>query len=166
MATTTCLPGLSGPDCFSRTPWRTSEMQQLPSRSRPKPLWSEPGSFAKPSTASSSQPQPKTATEEGRHGHHPYCLPRSDRPCHPQASQPAPGLGLARRHQRPQPAAVADRPRRRRSFQTASLQLLAQCQHCRWLFLDTSRQHNRRWCSMNACGAIMKMRRYRAAHRP
>src|SRR5215208_4390605 len=51
-------------------------------------------------------------------------------------------------------------------FQTAPLQLLAQCQHCRWLFLDTSRQHNRRWCSMNACGAIMKMRRYRAAHRP
>jgi predicted RNA-binding Zn ribbon-like protein len=51
-------------------------------------------------------------------------------------------------------------------FHTAPLQLLAQCQHCRWLFLDTSRQHNRRWCSMNACGAIMKMRRYRAAHRP
>ena len=51
-------------------------------------------------------------------------------------------------------------------FQTAPLQLLAQCQHCRWLFLDTSRQHNRRWCSMNACGAIVKMRRYRAARRP
>jgi predicted RNA-binding Zn ribbon-like protein len=51
-------------------------------------------------------------------------------------------------------------------FQTAPLQRLAQCQHCRWLFLDTSRQRNRRWCSMNACGAIMKMRRYRAAHRP
>ena len=51
-------------------------------------------------------------------------------------------------------------------FQTAPLQLLSQCQHCRWLFLDTSRQHNRRWCSMNACGAIMKMRRYRAARQP
>lgn len=51
-------------------------------------------------------------------------------------------------------------------FESAPLQLLAQCQHCRWLFLDTSRQHNRRWCSMNACGAIMKMRRYRAARRP
>jgi len=46
------------------------------------------------------------------------------------------------------------------------LHLLSRCQHCRWLFLDTSRQHNRRWCSMNVCGAIMKMRRYRAAHRP
>jgi predicted RNA-binding Zn ribbon-like protein len=47
-------------------------------------------------------------------------------------------------------------------LQTAPLHLLGQCQHCRWLFLDTSRQHNRRWCSMNACGAIVKMRRYRA----
>ena len=47
-------------------------------------------------------------------------------------------------------------------LQTAPLHLLSQCQHCRWLFLDTSRQHNRRWCSMDACGAIVKMRRYRA----
>ena len=45
------------------------------------------------------------------------------------------------------------------------LHLLGRCQHCRWLFLDTSRQHNRRWCSMNDCGAMMKMRRYRAARR-
>jgi predicted RNA-binding Zn ribbon-like protein len=43
------------------------------------------------------------------------------------------------------------------------LHLLGRCEHCRWLFLDTSRQHNRRWCSMSACGAIVKMRRYRAA---
>lgn len=46
-------------------------------------------------------------------------------------------------------------------LQAAPLHLLARCEHCRWLFLDTSRQHNRRWCSMNACGAIIKMRRYR-----
>jgi predicted RNA-binding Zn ribbon-like protein len=50
-------------------------------------------------------------------------------------------------------------------LQTGPLQLLARCGHCRWLFLDTSRQHNRRWCSMNACGAIVKMRRYRASRR-
>ncbi|CCG01647.1 CGNR zinc finger domain-containing protein [Blastococcus saxobsidens] len=32
-------------------------------------------------------------------------------------------------------------------------------------FLDTSKNHSRRWCSMNSCGSIMKMRRYRAARR-
>jgi predicted RNA-binding Zn ribbon-like protein len=46
-------------------------------------------------------------------------------------------------------------------IQTAPLDLLKRCQHCRWLFLDNSRQHNRRWCSMDGCGAIVKMRRYR-----
>ncbi|MQA78800.1 MAG: hypothetical protein GEV10_10045 [Streptosporangiales bacterium] len=30
------------------------------------------------------------------------------------------------------------------------------------LFLDFSRNHSRRWCSMNGCGARAKMRRYRA----
>ena len=34
------------------------------------------------------------------------------------------------------------------------------CDGCGWLFLDTSRAHARRWCSMNACGARHKMRRY------
>jgi predicted RNA-binding Zn ribbon-like protein len=48
-------------------------------------------------------------------------------------------------------------------LQKAPLHLLTRCQHCRWLFLDTSRQHNRRWCSMSGCGAIVKMRRYRAS---
>ena len=33
---------------------------------------------------------------------------------------------------------------------------------CSW---DTSKNHSRRWCSMNSCGARMKMRRYRAARR-
>ena len=45
------------------------------------------------------------------------------------------------------------------------LQRLNRCGQCRWLFLDLSRNRSRRWCSMNACGAITKMRRYRAAHR-
>lgn len=34
------------------------------------------------------------------------------------------------------------------------------CDGCGWLFVDTSRAHARRWCSMNACGARHKMRRY------
>jgi predicted RNA-binding Zn ribbon-like protein len=36
------------------------------------------------------------------------------------------------------------------------------CAGCPWLFLDTSRNRSRRWCSMDDCGARSKMRRYRA----
>lgn len=36
------------------------------------------------------------------------------------------------------------------------------CAACPWLFLDTTRNHSRRWCSMDDCGARAKMRRYRA----
>ncbi len=46
------------------------------------------------------------------------------------------------------------------------IERLARCGHCRWLFLDTTKNHSRRWCSMDTCGARMKMRRYRAARRP
>ena len=42
------------------------------------------------------------------------------------------------------------------------LDRLAECERCRWLFLDLSRNRSRRWCSMQACGAIVKMRRHRA----
>ena len=37
-----------------------------------------------------------------------------------------------------------------------------QCQasDCYWLFLDTSRNHSRRWCSMEACGNREKARRH------
>lgn len=35
-----------------------------------------------------------------------------------------------------------------------------ECPGCGWLFLDTSRNQSRRWCSMNTCGARDKMRRY------
>jgi len=37
---------------------------------------------------------------------------------------------------------------------------LGACAGCGWLFVDTSRAHARRWCSMNACGVRDKMRRY------
>ncbi|HKY50725.1 MAG TPA: ABATE domain-containing protein [Candidatus Limnocylindria bacterium] len=33
---------------------------------------------------------------------------------------------------------------------------------CEWLFLDRTRNHSRRWCDMNDCGARAKMRRFRA----
>jgi predicted RNA-binding Zn ribbon-like protein len=42
------------------------------------------------------------------------------------------------------------------------LDRLKQCDGCPWLFLDTSRNRSRRWCSMEVCGAHTKMRRYRA----
>ena len=32
-------------------------------------------------------------------------------------------------------------------------------EHCDWLFVDGSRNHLRRWCSMDACGNRFKMRR-------
>ena len=34
------------------------------------------------------------------------------------------------------------------------------CGNCRWLFLDQSRNHSRRWCSMDECGTQMKQRRF------
>ncbi len=34
--------------------------------------------------------------------------------------------------------------------------------NCDWLFLDTSRNHSRRWCDMRGCGNRAKARRYYA----
>lgn len=31
---------------------------------------------------------------------------------------------------------------------------------CRWLFLDTSKNHSRRWCNMQTCGNQAKVRRH------
>jgi predicted RNA-binding Zn ribbon-like protein len=33
---------------------------------------------------------------------------------------------------------------------------------CRWLFLDTSKNHTRRWCDMAICGNRMKARRFQS----
>jgi predicted RNA-binding Zn ribbon-like protein len=49
-------------------------------------------------------------------------------------------------------------------LRTGPLDRLAECERCRWLFLDFSRNRSRRWCSMQACGAVVKMRRHRAKH--
>ena len=35
-----------------------------------------------------------------------------------------------------------------------------ECPGCGWLFLDTSKNQTRRWCSMDTCGSRDKMRRY------
>ena len=37
--------------------------------------------------------------------------------------------------------------------------LLRQCGRCRWLFLDHSRNHARRWCDMRTCGMAQKVER-------
>jgi predicted RNA-binding Zn ribbon-like protein len=39
---------------------------------------------------------------------------------------------------------------------------LSQCGHCRWLFLDASKNRSRRWCSMAHCGTDAKVRLARA----
>jgi predicted RNA-binding Zn ribbon-like protein len=39
------------------------------------------------------------------------------------------------------------------------LEQVRQCPNCGWLFVDTSRNHSRRWCSMDFCGSKMKSRR-------
>lgn len=41
--------------------------------------------------------------------------------------------------------------------------LLRQCASdaCSWLYLDTTRNHSRRWCDMKGCGNQAKVRRYR-----
>lgn len=45
-----------------------------------------------------------------------------------------------------------------------------QCPNCGWLFVDTSRNHRRRWCSMDACGSKIKSQRQyqrrKATHQP
>jgi predicted RNA-binding Zn ribbon-like protein len=40
-----------------------------------------------------------------------------------------------------------------------ALDQVKQCDGCDWLFVDRSRNHLRRWCSMNQCGNRSKMRR-------
>jgi predicted RNA-binding Zn ribbon-like protein len=50
-------------------------------------------------------------------------------------------------------------------LRTGPLDRLKLCEGCPWLFLDLSRNHSRRWCSMNVCGGTLKMRRYRARKR-
>ncbi len=54
-----------------------------------------------------------------------------------------------------------------RLLQSGDMQRLRACEKpdCRWLFLDTSKNHTRRWCDMKICGNRMKARRYKEEHR-
>lgn len=42
---------------------------------------------------------------------------------------------------------------------SSQLEHVRQCPNCGWLFIDTSRNHSRRWCSMDLCGSQVKSRR-------
>ena len=42
-----------------------------------------------------------------------------------------------------------------------TLERLKSCDHCRWVFHDTSKNCRGRWCSMAACGGRAKARAYR-----
>ncbi|MFD1932276.1 CGNR zinc finger domain-containing protein [Nonomuraea mangrovi] len=44
------------------------------------------------------------------------------------------------------------------------LDRLGECPSCCWLFLDTSKNRRRRWCSMTTCGSRDKSRRYYTTH--
>jgi predicted RNA-binding Zn ribbon-like protein len=52
-------------------------------------------------------------------------------------------------------------------MKSEDMQRLRACDNpeCRWLFLDTSKNHTRRWCDMKICGNRMKARRFKALHR-
>jgi predicted RNA-binding Zn ribbon-like protein len=39
---------------------------------------------------------------------------------------------------------------------------ICEAEDCVWLFLDTSKNHSRRWCDMNQCGNRVKARRFYA----
>ncbi|GIH10859.1 hypothetical protein Rhe02_89260 [Rhizocola hellebori] len=45
------------------------------------------------------------------------------------------------------------------------LERVGECPGCGWLFLDTSRNGGRRWCSMATCGSRDKMARYHRQQR-
>lgn len=48
-------------------------------------------------------------------------------------------------------------------FTSPDAAAIRQCpgDECGWLFLDTSRNHSRRWCQMRICGNRAKVRRFR-----
>jgi predicted RNA-binding Zn ribbon-like protein len=45
------------------------------------------------------------------------------------------------------------------------LERVKTCGRCRWLFLDTTKNHSRRWCSTEGCGTDTKKERYVARRR-
>jgi predicted RNA-binding Zn ribbon-like protein len=51
---------------------------------------------------------------------------------------------------------------------SGDLSRLRQCagEGCGWLFLDQSRNRSRQWCTMDDCGNVSKVRRFRMKRRP
>ena len=49
---------------------------------------------------------------------------------------------------------------------SSHVKLIRACarESCRWLFLDVSKNHSRRWCDMKVCGNRVKAHRYYALH--
>lgn len=47
-----------------------------------------------------------------------------------------------------------------RLLTSGDLGRLKLCAGCYWVFLDASKNHSRRWCTMEVCGKEEKMRRY------
>jgi predicted RNA-binding Zn ribbon-like protein len=49
---------------------------------------------------------------------------------------------------------------------SGDLSRLRQCggERCGWLFLDRSRNRSRQWCTMDDCGNVSKVRRFRQRH--
>ena len=45
-------------------------------------------------------------------------------------------------------------------LRSAEMRRVKECPGCGWLFVDTSKNGSRRWCSMYTCGTRDKMRRY------
>jgi predicted RNA-binding Zn ribbon-like protein len=43
---------------------------------------------------------------------------------------------------------------------SSDLLRVKRCARCPWLFLDSSKNHSRRWCDMNDCGKAQKIERY------
>ena len=43
-----------------------------------------------------------------------------------------------------------------------NLHHLKQCQRCAWLFMDQTKNHRKKWCSMESCGNAQKTKRYYA----
>ena len=50
---------------------------------------------------------------------------------------------------------------------STDLQLVRECEDdtCRWLFIDRSRNHSRRWCDMKVCGNRIKARTFYRQHK-
>jgi predicted RNA-binding Zn ribbon-like protein len=50
---------------------------------------------------------------------------------------------------------------------SAELPLLRKCANpmCRWLFVDSTKNHRRQWCKTSGCGNVMRVRKHRERQR-